>query len=220
MANRNPNVLLTFLNRRISTVLTIIPNRTGNAGGTTLADPTKEKAMEMPRRKMVKVVRPKVNKLFVLLSVFAVISCGDTLYHRFEQVGNETWCVQDTIEFLYEGSLGENETGIDASIELRHTAGYGNRFLNVRMELLDAGDRHLLHADTFSCEVYDEYGRRNGETAGALYQLSGDAVPLPVSSKDTVIVRLMHIMGCERLKGVADVGIRLSESSTPGQHQF
>lgn len=174
----------------------------------------------MPREKMVKVVLPKFKRLYLLLSVFAVISCGDTLFHRFKQVENEVWCAQDTIEFLYQGFLGESECGIDASFEMRHTAAYGNRFLNVRMELLDATDRHLLHADTFSCEVYDEYGRYNGETAGGLFQLSGDMLPLPVSSNDTVIVRLMHIMDCANLKGVLDVGLRLSETSIHGQHQF
>lgn len=165
-------------------------------------------------------MRQRINRLLYLLSLLALVSCGGTLFHRYEQVDDMLWGKSDTIEFLYNGSEPGSETGVDATLEIRHDAGYDNRYLLVRMEVVDVVDNCIVAVDTFLCEVYDDYGRRNGSASGGLYQLSGNSLPLPISSKDTVLVRLSHIMEQETLDGIADVGIKFVGSSAHGQHQF
>ena len=167
-----------------------------------------------------KAMRPRINPISLLLLFFMAVSCDGTLYHRFEQVNEMEWHKCDTIEFDFYGSSHGRPGNIAATIELRHNSDYSNKFLNVRMEVLDAGDRSLLSVDTFRCEVYDEYGSRNGLTAGALYQLSGNTVQLGITSTDSVVLRLSHIMNAESLNGISDVGIKLVKTSDRGLHQF
>jgi len=61
--------------------------------------------------------------------------------------------------------------------------------------------------------MYDERGRRLGATAGAMYQNSSNAVVIPASLTDTLLLKLSHIMAGDTIKELFDVGLRLSAAS-------
>ena len=97
---------------------------------------------------------------------------------------------------------------------------YEYKNLVVFVEIFDGKEGTLLTADTLCCSIYDDDGRREGSTAGALYQVGSDEVFIGNFGCDTVLMRLSHLMESDELCGVSDVGIRLCSSSARGQHQF
>lgn len=66
-----------------------------------------------------------------------------------------------------------------------------------------------MMCDTIPIMVYNNNGHRIGATAGMLYQQASDIVSPNISFRDSVIIRLNHIMPENTLKGVHNVGIKL-----------
>lgn len=154
----------------------------------------------------------RLNRLFLL--AFVLVSCDATVYHHFQPVDNEGWCATDTLTYVYEPS-SESSAGSDAEVvaQVRYGAKYRYRNLALRIETMRACDSVLLSVDTLCCRMYDERGRRLGATAGAMYQNSSNAVVIPASLTDTLLLKLSHIMAGDTIKELFDVGLRLSAAS-------
>lgn len=149
-------------------------------------------------------------KLLLLLVVLQV-SCDATVYHHFQPVDNGGWCAADTLMFLYEPSA-ESSAGCDVEMtaQVRYGANYGYKNLYLRLETMKACDGTLLSVDTLCCRMYDEHGRRLGATAGAMYQNNSNAVVIPVSLTDTLLLKLSHVMADDTITDIYDVGLQLS----------
>lgn len=67
----------------------------------------------------------------------------------------------------------------------------------------------LLTCDTLPIFVYGDDGHRIGATAGMLYQQESNVVLPDISFRDSVVIRLHHLMYDDVLKGVHDIGVKL-----------
>lgn len=161
----------------------------------------------------------KASKTVLLLVTALLCSCGEVLFHEFRSVEGRKWKNGDVFSYCYDGSLtATDNAGYLLSVEVRTDASYSYKNLVVRVETFDGECGALLSTDTVCCSVYADDGRREGSTAGALYQVGSDEVFIAKGICDTVVMHLSHIMEPEELCGVSDVGIRLC-SSAYGQHQ-
>lgn len=161
----------------------------------------------------------KASKTVLLLVTALLCSCGEVLFHEFHSVEGRKWSRNDVLSYCYDGSLTPTDnTGYLLSVEARTDVSYSYKNLVVRVETFDGEGGELLSADTLCCSVYADDGRREGSTAGALYQVGSEEAFIVKGTCDTVVMRLSHIMEAEELCGVSDVGIRLC-SSAHGLHQ-
>jgi gliding motility-associated lipoprotein GldH len=111
------------------------------------------------------------------------------------------------VEFVYGGQEYYNgKCGV--KVEARTDVAYRYKNLVVRAEFLSMGDS-LIAVDTFALAVYGDEGLRVGSTAGMLYQESSDISLPDISSRDSLIIRLYHLMPDEQLEGVHDIGVKL-----------
>ena len=153
----------------------------------------------------------KSNKPLVVLLLVLLSACTGTLYHRFYPVENGLWAKTDTLEYVFSGGqAGDNAYCINADVRLR--ASYKYKDLLMGVEVVTPDDS-LLVVDTLVCNVHDDFGRRAGATAGVLYQLSSSPTLVNPVTADSLVIRLSHIMDCDTLDGVTDVGIRISVSN-------
>ncbi|MBO5865282.1 MAG: hypothetical protein J6Q73_04445 [Bacteroidaceae bacterium] len=155
-----------------------------------------------------KVVLPGLKLLFSLV-LLLLVSCDGTVYHRFAQIDGSGWAANDTLTFVYEG--GERISSgseMELVVQVRYGAEYEYKDLCVRVESLGT-DTALLSVDTLCCRMYDDRGSRLGSTAGTMYQNESNTVSIPALCTDTVILKVSHLMGNNRLQNVYDVGVRL-----------
>ena len=153
-------------------------------------------------------IRAAVKRLsFLLLTTLMLCACND-VYHNFCSTKGE-WKRNDTLRFEFFAPNDSKEKYYDARVEIRCTAEYPYKDLWMRIEA-DSKGYSSPYVDTLHCDIFDEAGRHNGATAGTLYQLSFPISSIPAAYGDTLDISIIHIMDDEILKGVRDVGIRLS----------
>ncbi len=110
----------------------------------------------------------KQSKFLLLLLLGALLaSCDGSLSHSYRSVGG-AWHRGDTLVFdqLFEWE-GPNPTELFAGV--RYSASYPYKNLCLLVEVVSGCDS-VFQRDTLCCDLYDDDGRRNGATAGTLYQ--------------------------------------------------
>ena len=142
-----------------------------------------------------------------LLLLFLLCSCDGTLFHSFYSVDGE-WERDSVAEFTYCARYYPDAI-CGLRIEARTDAAYRYKNLAVRAEFLNTNDS-LIACDTIPIIVYGNDGHRVGATAGLLYQQESDIIFPNISFRDSVFIRLNHIMPDDALKGVHDIGIKLT----------
>ena len=143
-----------------------------------------------------------------LLLLFLLCSCDGTLFHSFYSVDGE-WERDSVAEFSYCARYYPDAI-CGLRIEARTDAAYRYKNLAVRAEFLNTNDS-LIACDTIPIIVYGNDGHRVGATAGLLYQQESDIIFPNISFRDSVFIRLNHIMPDDVLKGVHDIGIKLTK---------
>lgn len=153
----------------------------------------------------------KSSKPVAILLLVLLSACTGTFYHRFYPVENALWAKTDTLEYIFSGSQSGNQVYcINADVRVRASYRYKDLLMGVKVVTSDGSQ---LVSDTLVCNVYDDNGRREGTTAGLLYQLSSNSTLVNPVVADSLVIRLSHVMGCDTLDGVTDVGIRISVSN-------
>ena len=66
-----------------------------------------------------------------------------------------------------------------------------------------------INGMTLNRAVYGDEGLRVGSTAGMLYQGGSNILQPDISSRDSLVIRLYHLMPDEMLEGVHDIGVKL-----------
>ena len=159
------------------------------------------------RKRREKAVLRRLSLLLVAIVLLA--SCDGAVYHRFEQVDSAGWAASDTLSFMYDGSSVAAGAAVAVAVQLRYAAAYEYKNMCVCVETSKAGGG-LLSVDTLCCAIYDDDGRRLGAIAGTMYQNGSDAVVLPAVCSDTLCLKVSHIMDGDTLRGVYDVGVKLT----------
>lgn len=158
-----------------------------------------------------RVVLPRIK--LVLLAVLLLVSCDGTVYHRFEQIDGAGWSSADTLSFVYEGNAASSSSRdskpVAMTLNVRYGAGYRYRNLFVLVQSFRS-DTLLLSSDTLCCPVYDDRGRRQGCTAGSIYQNQSQTIQLPASCADTLVLKVSHLMDEDPLQNIFDVGVKLT----------
>ena len=150
----------------------------------------------------------RVNK-WLLPLLLLLVACDGTLFHRFSSIEGGLWNSTDTLAFGFEGVSGKhNGCMFDLCLEVRTTAAYSYRNVVMRVEAFVSGDSLPQAVDTLFCEVYDSNGRHKGSTVGLLYQVGSEPKTLSLSA-DSLLFKVSHIMDCDTLCGVSDVGLKL-----------
>ncbi len=147
-----------------------------------------------------------------MLAVLLLASCDGTLYHSYRSVGGE-WHRSDTIEF-FPPFDGECPAPMGLFVGVRYSSSFSYR--NLWLQVEKVADDSVVWRDTLCCAMFDNDGRRNGSTAGVLYQLESPAGVQNLLCDKPCIVRITHIMNDTLLRGVYDVGIRFA---SPGRHR-
>lgn len=154
------------------------------------------------------IAKAKIKLLLVTAILFS--ACDTTLYHEFRSV-YYGWSRSDTLLFQFNNEAARDLEYCNTQIELRCTPNYPYKELWLRIE-----GGSPIQADTLKCNIFNDYGRQNGTTAGLMYQLSIPYKNIKISSSDTITtVRIVHIMKDDTIRGISDVGIRLSH---PDRH--
>lgn len=153
-----------------------------------------------------------LSALFLSILLFMCSSCNDD-FHEFRSIVGE-WSKRDTLSFSHHNRLGHDCT-YNATLELRCTQEYPYKDLWLYTEFISVNGGYDI--DTVHCDIFADDGSPKGATAGMLRQISIPFKQVVLSSGDSLIMRVVHIMDDERLPGVSDVGLRLSHC---GRHQF
>lgn len=150
----------------------------------------------------------KRSKLIAALLLGGLLlSCGGSLCHSYRSVGG-AWHKADTLVFeqLFEWdgpAVAELYAGV------RYSASYPYKNLCLLVEVMSGNDS-VFKRDTLCCDLYDDDGRRNGATAGTLYQSEYFVSSVKVPYYEPFKIRLSHLMSDSLLQGVYDVGVRLA----------
>ncbi len=144
------------------------------------------------------------NSLLLVAALALLLSCSGYSLHNYQSVGGE-WHKGCSLAFVQDSSAIDSA---DLYVGLRYDASYKYRNICLQVELFAAGDS-LVFCDTLCCDIFDETGRRNGSTAGALYQAEFYAFPIELQRCASHTIRLQHIMQDSLLQGVYDLGVKL-----------
>lgn len=150
----------------------------------------------------------------IVLTTLSLSSCNDK-FHEFRSTNGE-WSHSDTLQFCYPDASDCKESHYEARIEIRCTADYKYKDLWLRIEA-NSPQYSVPYTDTLHCNIFDDSGRHKGATAGTMYQLDFPIAPVPAACNDTIEISIIHIMNDKVLKGISDVGIKLSR---PYRHLF
>lgn len=157
-------------------------------------------------RDVKRVTRTILQKASSALLLLLLCACGGTLFHTFSPLDGE-WQRGTAVEFVYGGQEYYNgKCGV--RVEARTDVAYRYKDLVVRAEFFDMCDS-LIAVDTFALAVYGDEGLRVGSTAGMLYQGGSNILQPDISSRDSLVIRLYHLMPDEMLEGVHDIGVKL-----------
>jgi len=136
-----------------------------------------------------------------------LFSCVErNMYHQYESIASSTWNEQDAYRFEVE--VSDTLSMYDVFIEIRNNNiyPYENLWLFVSFETPDGNRRK----DTLDCRMADQYGNWLGKgfshyTLTVPYEQS---ITFPRSGIYSYTLR--QGMREEKLKGITDVGVRVS----------
>lgn len=151
-----------------------------------------------------------ISKILVagLLLALAVTSCDNhTVYSDSHRIGDEKWSMYDPANFVC--SIDDTITTCDIVFSLRTSTDYPYR--NMYLFIVTSFPSGTTVTDTLNATVTDEKGRWQGKGAGDLRELT-----IPYKSnvffpeKGEYHFRVIHGMRDTVLKGVYDIGMRIS----------
>jgi gliding motility-associated lipoprotein GldH len=151
-----------------------------------------------------RIILQKASNILALLLLLC--ACDGTRFHSFSSLDG-VWERDSAVTYSYANRYSPSEF-CGLQIEARTDASYCYKNLVVCADFFNLSDS-LLASDTLIVPVYGDDGRRIGATAGMLYQQKSNVVPQSISFRDSVTIRLYHLMPDTALKGVYDVGVRL-----------
>ena len=146
------------------------------------------------------------------LGLAMAVSCGDwgeRMYHHSKSVPIE-WTQNDTVSFPLPVLPEGKEFNVCVDVYYTDKYHFQNLWLLVRHNIEDS---LRWQTDTLCCTLYNNDGLPLGKGFAGLYQIE---VPLKTLQADGSCVAGMQIMHCmtdDSLKGVMDVGIKVSSIS-------
>ncbi|MBO4658213.1 MAG: gliding motility lipoprotein GldH [Prevotella sp.] len=147
-----------------------------------------------------------------ILVVTVAVSCFDrTTFFHYHAIDLEGWERMDFKE--YEMNALEEDGYYVEEIGVRTTTTYPFKRLNliVKQDIISTTSTHpsRFRCDTLCIDIYDSWGKPKGKGID-LYQHVVPLKTLPLKSGDSLSVRIAHCMTTFSVKGVSDVGLKIT----------
>lgn len=152
-------------------------------------------------------IKLKILKNSWLGVVLLCAACQQgTLYHSFQSVNTEEWKKEDTLFFKLHAKA--HDVCCRLEIELRATSDYP--YKNLWLDVNDnTADSLVFLSSSLNCMLYDDKGKQEGSTAGALYQSSFFMKEIVLQANTSPIIKISQGMSDVSIKGISDVGVKL-----------
>lgn len=144
----------------------------------------------------------------IILLSFILFACTQpkVIYHSFQSVNTKEWEVQDSLFF---NIPIEQRGNLLVEIELRHLASYP--YTNIPLSIShNLNDSTLFTTDTLSILVADLDGHWKGVGLGSIFQKTDLFLIQNNQEPGNYTIKISHINQEESLKGVHDIGIKIS----------
>lgn len=148
-------------------------------------------------------------KGIILLFVASLLSACDkqTVYHSFQSLPIEGWLREDTLTF--DVPVTDSLTTYKLSLEVRNRSNYPYQNLPLSICHIDA-DSIATPADTVQLILADKEGIWKGDGWGGLYQTAISAGSIRIGKPGTYHLKVTYTLPDESLRGINDVGIKLT----------
>ncbi len=131
-------------------------------------------------------------------------------YHSFQPIPLTGWAKNDTLFFTLPQSQADNAR-YGLSLELRHNGNYPYRTLWLTVSH-NTPDSMTFVTDTIECQLTNESGHFTGSGLNNLYQQAYQLADLTLNGSYAPVIKITHYMRDDTLRGICDIGIRLSSS--------
>lgn len=158
-------------------------------------------------------LQQRLNNLFLVWMLLLFASCQEPIrYHSYQPVSSTGWDREDTLSYLFLSPLPNGD--YEMQIGMRHIESYPYRDIWLGLRTNWEGDS-LYHTDTLHLYLADERGDWYGTGMGGVVQFA-QKESVTWSLRDSIskpVIQIFHLMNDSVLKGISDVGIRLSVAS-------
>lgn len=152
--------------------------------------------------------------------VLMLAACGKGIvYGDYQAVTNEGWSRMDTLSFTAVVTMPDEN--MDVYVDVRHGNDYPYRNLALAMtSIFSTPIDTLIRTDTLRLTLADDEGRWTGEGFANFYHNTSYVTTLRLDTPATCRFLLLPAMTDSLLKGISDIGVRLTISSVSrGLHQ-
>lgn len=149
------------------------------------------------------------NQLKVLLAVLLLAACGKAdFFSEDKAIANQEWDAKEAVKF--EVDVKDTTGFYDFFIDFRHNDHYPYSDIYFFFDI-DAPNGKSVH-DTIHCVIQSPDGKWLGKSSGSIIQnhvLIKTKTGFPVKGKYRMHIR--HAMRDEKLQGIEDVGLSITQ---------
>ena len=152
-----------------------------------------------------------IQFLFFILIILSVISCNkNVVYEKNIALKNNTWNYNDTL--FFDVNISDTISAHNIFINVRNSAEY--QYSNIYLFLSTYAPNGNMLKDTFDITLADNTGKWYGKGVGSIFSLQ---VPYKLHIKfpyqGIYTFEIQHAMWNQNLKGISDIGLRISKST-------
>jgi len=139
-------------------------------------------------------------------------ACDQTrLFEEYKTINNYKWHYQDTVKFEF--TVEDTTTAYDIMFNLRHKGNYPYR--NIWVQLIrEAPNEGVSKLKKKEFKLAEKDGRWTGNGMGDIYDHRFRVKQnFRFGRKGTYEFKMVHLMREDNLKGIMDVGLRISKSA-------
>lgn len=138
-------------------------------------------------------------------------ACDQTrLFEEYKVIEDYNWHYQDTVEF--ELTVKDTTASYDMLLNLRHTGNYPYR--NIWVQLVSKAPNGGVNQLKNEFKLAEKDGRWTGNGLGGIYDHRFRVKQnFRFGRKGTYKFKVIHLMRKENLKGIMDVGLRVSKAA-------
>lgn len=143
------------------------------------------------------------------LSALLLAACRSSVeeYHTFLRPPAEGWTRRDTLPYQLLKEAEDTKCQID--IELRYSSLYPYRSIWL-LVAHNEKDSTVFTTDTIECVLTNKAGMFDGAGVNGLYQKRFPLLRTTLKAHTDPIFKITHYMKDKKLKGIQDVGLRVS----------
>ena len=161
-------------------------------------------------------MRHKVSTLLYIIALMVitmgVTSCSDPrTYDKYKSVSLQGWSRNDTLTFDVPRQW-EGNYQLDLCLRAAQTYPYRNISMIIERKVIyyrQRKKREKTYNDTVNCEIINDKGILVGHKGITSTEIRQAITSFRLNRNDSMQVKIHHIMGCESLSGISDVGVRL-----------